>query len=163
MALLIKLIVINLLVYFLCILPFSIGWGEIPTPTASLTEIAHWDLSVVGHYDDKMINSLKFVFSNYMQKLNYFCDVPFNRSSLALREWCKEHTYDKDRRIEYAINEVTSELVSKIPDNGDEYPWSFTGRDAYLPELSSVLRCNDYVDMETLYDGYYEVMRGKLK
>lgn len=157
-----KLLIVLLLSYVVYLIVFIIIPIRHETfSTVTITDIAKADLSIVGNYDDKMLNSLKFLVNEVLQKLKFFCEQQFSVTYDWILKWVAANCYDPDRKIEYVVHQVYDELAMQLEKGEEKFKWSFTGRDANLPEVSGILRCNDYVDVKPLYDYYYNILKGR--
>lgn len=164
LAVLIKYAVVAFLVYFVA---FSM-WRMFPLkyehyPLSSMSDIAKRDLSLMGDYGDKLTYSLRVLYEHIFQKLYVHCGMSFQRVAQVLHEHEEEFSYDPELIVHNLIDKVCYDLekrwesYAQLRDNGRE-PFNVQVENKELPKPSTVLRFNDYLDVERLHALYYEVL-----
>ncbi|MCM1234396.1 MAG: hypothetical protein NC489_30210 [Ruminococcus flavefaciens] len=133
-----------------------------------LRDTATRDLSVVGAYDDKFKNSLRYLLETIYQKLYFFRGDNFISTRDKLQDWCPKNTFDPD----YTISSMISSVCYDLEKRWDEYkklkrpdgtePFNVSLEDADLPSPASTLRNNDHINTESLYTLYYELLKKEL-
>ena len=123
----------------------------------SIKDIVMRDLTVIGHYDKFLTNSLRTRCINiWKRSICYSHESPEVIAAMFL-EWYRKHTYDPDRLIENVIETVNGEFLAMT----DEQLKAIcdVGYSIELPGQSKVLKHNDYVDIDALDEVYLNITR----
>lgn len=130
----------------------------------SIRKIALRDLSVVGDYGDKFTYSLRVLYEHIFQKLYVNCGMSFQQVAKLLHEHENEFSYDPELKIHNLIDKVCYDLekrweaYTQLRDSSKGEPFNVQVDIQCLPKPSTVLRHNDYLDVECLHALYYKVL-----
>lgn len=153
--------VLTLVVVFVIILVVTYYPVSLPTTNFPISYWAHLDLSTYGHYDAKYSVSLKFLLTDIYVRLYLLYSVDFIKTHDALMEW-NSHQPDPHSRTHLVITQVYSNLNSilKQAQEKNEEPDFRIDISGPIPAPSSVLRCNDYCDLQALIQTFTRLTSG---
>lgn len=125
----------------------------------SIRSIVKKDLSIVGDYGDKFTNSLYKLLETIYQLLYSEKGYEFRRTMQLLHVWEEGNTFDPDMKIHCLIDRVCDDLekrwaeYEKLGREGKR-PYNVDLTRLDLPQPASTLRCNDHINIRSLYQFY---------
>lgn len=145
--------------FLICCKAFNypqLDYTEVPEDT-SIRSIAKRDLTIVGAYNSHMYYSFRTRCINIWKRS--ICNSDKNLCEIAdmFTTWYNEHTYDPGRIIENVILTLNAEFTGMSHEQLERI--KNVGYTPDLPEVSKLLKFNDYLDIKALDEAYLNITR----